>query len=108
MGSKPPRALRKELDRIDRNLVELVVRRGQCITEFTRTHPEVRDRVAELMMTIGVDRVLFDGTGAQYPARAMRSAFLEIVGGCRELARPARVGYLGPAYSHSHLAAWEY
>lgn len=115
-GGKPERrtkphpatpALRKDLDRIDRELVELMVRRGMCVTEFAESLRGVEHRVADLMSAVAFQAALVeDIPTALRPTVTI--AMQEVANGCRELAQRLRVGYLGPAFSFSHLALGQF
>ncbi len=106
-ASPPPSipALRAQIDRIDRQLVELMNERarlahaigkikdanGQCTYDPVREE-EVLARAVEL-------------SSGPLANGALKNVFRELISGSRALERRVRVAYLGPEHTFSHLAA---
>jgi chorismate mutase/prephenate dehydratase len=99
--------LRRELDSIDREIVEAMNRRA-----------EVAQRIGVLKQTGG--RCVFDpqreaevlkravaGNRGPLSGETVQSVFREIVSGTRAVQTAVRVAYLGPEFTFSHLAAVE-
>lgn len=100
--------LRNEIDRIDRQIVELLVQRAARALEigsFKRSNGlPTLDAMRERDL---LDAVCKDNKGPLSDA-ALRNIFTEIVSACRSLQGPTRVAYLGPEATFSHLAATEH
>ncbi len=114
-GGRDLAALRKELDEVDRGLVDLIARRLEVVAGIgaakAGTDTPVRDP--------GRERAVLDAVEAAAQERGVsgelvRRIFREIIGhavdkqvaellGARE--QPATVGFQGVAYAYSHLAA---
>lgn len=105
LGSSTLDELRKQLDALDKKLVELLSQRARVVVEvgeFKRAHglpiyaPHREQEV--------IRRVL-DLNDGPLPSKTLEAIFRELMSGSFALERPQRVGYLGPAGSFSHLAA---
>jgi chorismate mutase/prephenate dehydratase len=97
--------LRGKIDQIDQQLVKLMNDRAKLALEIGKIksdagicayaparEEEVLTRVVEL-------------NKGPLPERALRGVFRELISGSRSLEKKLRVGYLGPAYTYSHIAA---
>jgi chorismate mutase/prephenate dehydratase len=100
-----PASLRSRIDRLDTELVKLLNERAKLAVELWQmkdaegrpVSPPVRDEDLLARLT--------EASKGPLPARSLRNIFTELLSGTRSLQRGLRVGYLGPAYSYSHLAA---
>jgi chorismate mutase/prephenate dehydratase len=97
-------ALRRGIDEVDRQLLELVNRRASLaqrvgelkkLTDAPVYRPE---RESQIM------RKLRDANPGPLPAATIEAIWREIVSGCRELERRLRVAYLGPTGTFSEQA----
>lgn len=97
--------LRGEIDRIDKELVNLLNRRAQVSLQIGQVKQqqglEVWSAAREEEV---VARVLAESPGP-LPPETLRLIFRELMSGSRALQRALRVACLGPKYSYSHLAA---
>jgi len=98
-------ALRRQIDELDRRLVELLNERAKVVVEVGKTKqldgtpiyaPDrehaVLQRIAEI------------NTGP-LPPKTLQAIYRELMSGSFALEKPLRVGYLGPEGSFSHMAA---
>lgn len=97
--------LRGEIDRIDRDLVELLNRRADVSTrigEIKKRHGlEVWSPAREAEV---LDRAIANNRGP-LPEETLRAIFRELMSGSRKLQQKMKVACLGPEFSYSHLAA---
>lgn len=96
-----PATLRKQVEKLDRELLKLIQDRAKLIGQTARLEDaelgsEVDERDLNEIVT---------AANGPLPENAVRSVFRELFSGCRSLINVVRVAYLGPAYSYSHLAA---
>ncbi len=109
MSKKPagpsPAALRKELERLDRDLLKLLSDRAKASQKLGNQllatgqplyHPQEEQETL---------RRALEANKGPLPEEAIRHIYREILGAARNLVKPIRVAYLGPKYSYSHLAA---
>ncbi len=98
-------ALRKQIDELDRKLVDLLNQRAKVVVEVGKTKqadgtpiyaPDrehaVLNRIAEL-------------NAGPLPPKTLQAIYRELMSGSFALEKPLRVGYLGPEGSFSNLAA---
>ena len=97
--------LRERIDRIDRQLVELISQRARQAAEVGRLKlaggaPVYRpEREAEVL------RSVVAMNGGPLAGAALEPIFREIISACRAMERPVTVAFLGPAGTFSELAA---
>ncbi len=98
------RELRREIDGIDQQMLELLDRRGRLASligeikrerELTAFSPE---RESEIFSRIN-DR------DSSIPREGLKAIYREIISACRRLQEPVKVSYLGPEGSFTHQAA---
>jgi chorismate mutase/prephenate dehydratase len=107
--------LRRELDRVDRGLVDLIARRLEVVAQVgaakARTDTPVRDADRERTVLDGVEAVALE---RGVDGELVRRIFREIIGHAvdRQVAeltgtsdRPLLVAYQGVEHAYSHLAA---
>jgi len=101
-----PEALLSKIKQLDESLVQLVQQRARLVLEAARQSPS--QAMALCAPTIDAESLArlalpTDETGL--PQSCVQSLLREIASGCRSLIREARIAFLGPLYSFSHLAA---
>lgn len=104
--AKPSAAqLRSQIKRLDREIIKQLNGRAQLVRELSA-------RGGELQEAAGPNSVqwqrLFDDNKGPLSENCIRAVFRELVSGIQELTAPVKVGFLGPEYSYSHLAAVEH
>src|SRR5688572_9997502 len=97
--------LRREIDQLDSQIVDLLKRRARIVVDIG-THKRENQipiyaphREQEIL-----HRVLSRNQGP-LPNRTIEGVYRELMGGSFMLEQPMRVGYLGPPGSFSHVAA---
>lgn len=104
-ASSSPVAARKELERLDRDLVKLLSDRARLSLKYA----QARQAAGGSLIDLSEETDLLDNALAQNKGpldeRALRSILREVLGSSRSLVRPLHIAYLGPKYSYSHLAA---
>lgn len=99
--------LRKHIDEIDSQILQLLNRRAEVAIEVGRLKSaqnltfHVPQREEEIY-----DRLAASNTGP-FPSQALRPVFREVISACLSLEHPLRVAYLGPLATFAHLAAME-
>lgn len=97
--------LRKEIDRIDEQMLQLLNRRAELAQEVghhkqrTRSHyftPEREQTVYKRLLSLNPGPL---------EASAIRAIYREIISACRALEKPLAVAYLGPSGTFSHQAS---
>ncbi|QGJ69389.1 Chorismate mutase I / Prephenate dehydratase [Planctomycetales bacterium 10988] len=99
--------LRCQIDELDRKLVQLVNDRAKLAVQIGKIKgergqtiyaPEREDQV--------IQQALENSTGP-LPKDCLQAIFRELMSGSRALQKKLRVGFLGPTFSYSYLAALE-
>jgi chorismate mutase/prephenate dehydratase len=106
-SKQPPSltSLRGEIDRLDRELVNLLNRRAEIAARIGKVK---NDQGLEVWSAAREEEVIAQALAASQgplPAETLRIIFRELMSGSRSLQRAIRVACLGPKYSYSHLAA---
>lgn len=97
--------LRKEIDSIDDQIIELLNRRAELAQEIgqhkarSRTHYFTPERERTV-----IKRLVQRSRGPLSP-EAVRAVYREIISACRALEKPLTIAFLGPLGTFSHQAA---
>ena len=98
-------SLRRRIDELDQQIVELLNARAKVVIEVGRTKAvDGRQVYAPDRERAVLDRVASLNAGP-LPARTLQAIYLELMSGSFALEKPMRVGYLGPEGSFSQLAS---
>src|SRR5882672_1079073 len=96
---------RKEIDRIDEQVIELLNRRADLAQQIghakshQRTHHFTPEREHTVFKRLrSVNRGPLDSA-------AVRAIYREVISACRALEKPLTVAFLGPEGTFSHLAS---
>ena len=100
---------RKEIDRIDDEIIRLLNERSKSVIEIGRLKKE-KDADANLH-TAGreaeiIQRLTKLNTGP-FPSDAIRAVYREIMSASLSLEAPQRVAYLGPRATFTHMACMQ-
>ncbi|MBI2844888.1 MAG: prephenate dehydratase [Armatimonadetes bacterium] len=97
--------IRKEIDRIDKELVSLLNRRAKCALEVGKVKQANTESIFAPEREVHVlSRVLGQNSGP-LADEAVAAVYREIISACRALEKPISVAYLGPAGSYTHIAS---
>lgn len=97
--------LRRQVDKLDKQLLQLMNERADLVVQIGELK-----RASDL---VGYDparerkilQTLVAANKGPLADAVVDSVFRELISGCRALAVPSRVAYLGPEFSYSHSAA---
>ncbi len=106
-AAAPLRDLRKHIDKLDLQILELVNKRASLAADIGKVK---NDHGTEVFSPAREEEVLqnvLQANKGPLEAHAVRSIFREIMSGSRALQKTLKVAFLGPEYSWSHLAAVE-
>ncbi len=101
----PNKDLRRQIDELDRRIVELLNERAAC------AHAIGEAKVAQELAAFApareqeVLRAVGELNRGPLPAAALDSIYRAIINACRALERPLRISYWGPPASNTHVAA---
>jgi chorismate mutase/prephenate dehydratase len=98
-------SVRKEIQRVDRDLVKLLADRAQAAQKMAKLRQDDGAALYDLTEEQQEVAELLTQNKGPLSDAALRSIYREILGAARSLVKPIRVAYLGPKYSFSHLAA---
>ena len=101
-------SLLQQLGEIDRKLVELLEKRAHLAVQLFHLDPKLFAPPDCWAKNDAWVEELVAGAKGALPQRTIRTILRELAAGCRQICKPIRVAYLGPAYSYSHLAAMHY
>lgn len=105
-GPSPTLAdLRVQIDRIDRELVDLLNHRSEIAVQIGRIKQAAGLDIWSPSREDEVYARAFEASQGPLPHETLRFIFRELISSSRSLQRKLRVACLGPYYSYSHLAA---
>ncbi len=97
--------LRKKIDGIDKQLVELINDRANCALEIGNMKSKGEKSIfapeREKQVLAGVLR----NNKGPLSDKAVSAVFREVISACRALEKPISVAYFGPAGSNTHIAS---
>jgi chorismate mutase/prephenate dehydratase len=100
-----PTTIRRELERLDRELVKLLGDRARAAERLARLRQGNGQALYDPQEEEETLRRALESNKGPLHGDAIRAIYREILGHTRNLVKPIRVGYLGPKYSYSHIAA---
>src|SRR5438874_6944547 len=103
---KSLQAFRKEIDKIDDEIIRLLNERARHVIEIGKLK-KAQDSEANLHTPAReaeiLDRICKNNPGP-FPSEALRIVYREIMSGSLSLEGPLKVAYLGPSATFTHLA----
>jgi chorismate mutase/prephenate dehydratase len=97
--------LRKDIDAVDRKILDLLARRGRLAAAVG----EAKRRGARKVLDVGREQEVLAALRKANPGplsgEAVEAVFREIISACRASQQPTTVAYLGPEGTFSHAAA---
>lgn len=101
-------AVRREIDWVDEEILELLNKRARISRRVGRLKAESGDPVFKPEREKRLLDKLQSKNPGPLPADHLRSIYREIMSSSRALQRPQKIVYLGPEGTFSHLAAMEF
>lgn len=101
-------SLRERIDKLDKDLVELLNQRAQVSLEVGRWKAERNEPIYMPFREREVMNTIADKNPGPLPESHLRHIYREIMSSSRRLQRPERVVYLGPEGTFSHMAALDH
>jgi chorismate mutase/prephenate dehydratase len=99
---------REEIDHIDRDIIELLNKRA----EIAKNIGEIKRRSGDESYVPAREAEIYENikklNKGPLEYEAVINIFREIISACRELQKPFKIVYLGPAGTFTHLAAIKY
>jgi chorismate mutase/prephenate dehydratase len=97
-------AARKELERLDRDLLKLVSERVRISQKLAAARQKEGGLLHDMAEDQGAFQQLSSQNKGPLSEGALHSIWRELQGQARMLIQPHRIAYLGPKYSYSHIA----
>lgn len=104
-SSKDFSKLRKNIDKIDEEILGLLTERGKLALEIRKVKSDNSINVFDPARERDIEKRLADNNDGPLSDKAVLSVFREIISSCRALQNPLTIAYLGPDGSFSHRAA---
>jgi chorismate mutase/prephenate dehydratase len=98
-------SVRKELERLDRDLVKVLSDRARAVQKLAKIHHENGQPIFDLLQEQEALERVADANKGPLSPEALNTIYRDVQGTARALVKPLRIGYLGPKYSYSHIAA---
>lgn len=99
-----PATLRRQLDRLDREIIDKINERARCVLDLTAGENSTIARETSSSRNLqSIERAVSASAGP-LPETAVRAVVREVISGIKSLEKVVRVAFLGPAFSYSHLA----
>ncbi len=98
--------LRKKIDRLDREILDLLNRRAEVALGIRRLKQENLVDVYDPVREEEIEKKLRELNNGPLSDESLLSIYREIISACRALQQPVKVAYLGPEGSFSHQAAY--
>ena len=98
--------LRKEIDDIDRKLLEILNKRGRVALKISELKRENAYSIYDPVREKQIEKKLAGLNKGPLSHDSVLSVYREIISACRELQEPLKIAYLGPAGSFSHQASF--
>jgi chorismate mutase/prephenate dehydratase len=99
------RALRRQIDDLDQQIVSLLSARAACAREIGEAKDGANLQVFDPAREEQVLRRIAGINQGPLTAAGLSAIYREIISACRALERPVSVAYWGPPASNTHLAA---
>lgn len=97
--------IRKRIDEIDRQVVEILNERANCALEIGKMKTKGEKSIFAPERERQVLGGVLKNNKGPLSDNAMSAVFREIISACRALEKPITVGFLGPKGSYSHIAS---
>lgn len=105
MKKKKLSDIRKEIDKIDSQLVKLVNKRGQCSSEIGDIKKKNRQPIYSPGRESQVYRGILKGSKGPISESSLKAIYSEIMSACIAIEEPKTIAYLGPEMTFTNQAA---
>jgi chorismate mutase/prephenate dehydratase len=105
---KKLKRLRERIDKIDVELVRLLQERLEVAKKIGRTKAESSQHPLDLSREREVIQHILKQNAEKFSPGGLKVIFGEIISVCRDAQRPAKLGYLGPETTFTHMAAVQF
>ncbi|GAB4142902.1 MAG: prephenate dehydratase [Planctomycetaceae bacterium] len=106
-SSGSPKTSEALIRKLDQEILKLINRRADATTRLFQAKDDPLKDLFQPRADDDLWRALEDANPGPLPAHAVRGVFREILSAAKSQIKTARVAYLGPAFSFTHLAAIE-
>jgi chorismate mutase/prephenate dehydratase len=97
--------IRNEIDRIDKELVDLLNKRAECALEVGKRKESKASSIFAPEREIQVLAKVLAQNSGPLADKTIAAIYREIISACRALEKPITVAYLGPAGTYTHIAS---
>jgi len=97
--------LRGKIDKIDKQLVEMINERAECAIEIGKTKSKGSKSIFAPEREVQVINGVLRNNKGPLSDRSIGAIFREVISACRALEKPISVAYFGPAGSNTHMAS---
>lgn len=108
METKLIEKLRKDIDRVDEEILELLKKRVELAKEIGKIKEDIGIESFDLTREKEVIKRVLEKNQGVFPEEALKVIYSEIIRACRSIQQKIRVAYLGPEATFSHIAALNY
>ncbi len=100
--------LREKIDAIDKEIVGLLQKRLEVAKEIGEEKRKFSPDALDVTREREVLYHILDINKGLFPEDGLKVIYSEIISACRNAQRPARIGYLGPETTFTHMAACKF
>lgn len=100
--------LRKDINRIDEEILELLKKRIELAKQIGEVKKEIGIESFDLTREKEVIKRVLEKNQGVFPEEALKIIYSEIIKACRSIQEKIKVAYLGPEATFSHIAALNY
>ncbi len=97
--------VRRQIDALDDRLIELLIERARLAQRIGELKDQHNAGAFAPARESEVLRRVMDKAAPPISPAALSAIYAEVISACRAAETPHRVAYMGPPYSHTHLAA---
>lgn len=108
MGDKALDQMKEKIEKIDREIMELLNQRAVCVLQRGRLEEKQGLPAPQPGQEMETMSATLDLNPGPFPDASLGDIFTEIISACRALQRPMRVAFLGPEATFSHMAVLQY
>lgn len=100
--------LRKDINKIDEEILELLKKRIELAKQIGEVKKEIGIESFDLTREKEVIKRVLEKNQGVFPEEALKIIYSEIIKACRSIQEKIKVAYLGPEATFSHIAALNY